>query len=1154
MLIIVKIRRLQGKDEEINIDNACTISELKQTLHQRLGIDPSQQRLIFCGHVLDDIRTISDCNIGDNQVVHMVTSSPPFPARSQQEPDLSETENASGPPTVGQSSFVFVSHEDQGSTSPTAIRLRILHTVVSELRTRILELDSGADVESSRQAVEDNPVAEFARLIEEIHRLDRLFETHRENYIGIINEIRDTNGSRDERSIQARMRYSEQINGVFHSFAHAFHLISDIAMLESPNGTQLASEAFLRYNRDETGIVETHSGRIGNMDGNNDPFNVEIDPIMIQLQIETSETTMAQRNAANPPPDADMDDLNPDELMQQDANFSNPQEYLRSLQQRMLNIEQHVEHAARELEIYIYDEAIPYFSVSPTNNISRVGREIENAEGRPHNSGLRSTAAALDFGMEVDDSPLGNANFQEFLGNSPNLAENTETPGSVPTDLIQQILSSVLRNEVQDAHWPNPDQNATPPAPNPENDQTPRRTVEDSPGHEARRDLFSNIVYDQAMPCESRHIPRALHLRSGNSSAEPLQHNDSVSTRAFFTIQSLYDRLERNPRSPDNLVIACFLLLRESLVPTESRYLGTMEVLLVGDVVVNFFRGLLLNITQDQSVMRVTDIIISRHTQFFRRVPLMVDVCQGINMTASIRAVLTHHLPAIFNLISIRDPNEFSRIMRSVVPEFYHDISVVLFQCVEEACMALETVYRAYLIDCVRTMDDTNRDLLMNVAFYCMSVGVYRASMSLDEPANFIVPRNTLDCNTCWTDEPQPSTSRATESNVNLARDMYSGNLPRARPSSTSRVQSMRIRSVIPVDANRPTRNTSSEMPRPQPGTNSAKPPVTEAPASTAMSVSGPDSTFVPDSACSASTSTSATAPSGSDSMFLTPAPSASTSTSAPSASTSTSAPSASISTSAPSASTSTSASAPSGPDSMFLTPAPSASTSASASTPLGPDSMLATPAPSASTSSEPEPRPSTSSAPVPGPSSSSVPVPGPSSSSEPVPGPSTSATNRTLPMALVQFVSSNMLGDTPAYTLVNESNVDWWTLEDDQLIARDEESESGRESPSSDAYHVGNSQHNQEILPTELDAFAEYVFNELGETTVVNDHLRSMFLSFICRSVLERIEQSPDYDHIKFLATRLLTDDTISPEDRRRYEKELRRRWKKMRSFDRNK
>ncbi|CAF4751870.1 unnamed protein product [Pieris macdunnoughi] len=1089
MIIIVKIRRLQGSDEDIQIDDQCTILELKQFLHCRLGIEPAQQRLIFCGHVLDDTQTISDCNISDNHVVHMVTRPPPLPAGSEPEPDLSESDNAPNQVPAGQSSLVFVTHEEQGSMSPTAIRLRILNTIVCELRTRLLELDSGSDIEDSPQPVADNPVDEFARLIAEVHRLDRIFESHRENYIGLINDFRDTIGPRDERSIQARMRYSEQINGVFHNLAHAFHLLSDIAMLESPHGTQLASEAFLRQG--QTATLDTHSGRTGNIDGNiTEPFNVEIDPIMIQLQIETSEPTMAQRNAGNPPPDVDMEDLNADEMMAQDASYATSQEYLRSLEQRMLSAMQ---------------------------------------------PGLRNPAAALDFGMELDDSPLGSGNLQDFLGHPPNLTgivQNAQSPmiGSVPSDLIQQILSSVIRNEVTGANWHNTDQNATEPGPRPENVQPPRRPAADSPDS-PRRISISNIVYDQATPCESRHTRRALHLRSGINPAEfPMQHNDAASTRTFFTVQSLYDRFDRNPRSPDNLVTAYFLLLREAVVPSSFRYLSTQEVLQVGDVVVTYFRGLLQSVPYEESVDRVTDIIMFKHTQFFRRIPLMVFVSPSINMTASIRGVLCHHMPAIFNLITIRDPNEFCRSMRTLVPLFYQDLCIVLFYCVGECSVALETVFRAYLIDCMRTMDDTNRDLLLNIAFYCMSAGVYRASMSPDEPPIFIVPREPRERerDATWHGSPQPSTSRATESNVNLTRDMYSGNLPRARPMWTSRVQNMRIRSAAPLDANRPTWNSRSEMPQPE--TDSAKPPDTAASVSKTTSASAP---LEP-----ASTSAQASDPSGPAS-----APSASVSTSAPR-----SAPSRPDSLSAPATAPSAPATAPSGPDSTSAADSASsapASTSASAPEPTaGPSGLHSTYVPASAPSASASTSASVARSAL---SSNSSALVSRSESTSAFRGPAP-----VLPMSLVQFVSRNMPDDTVSYSLVNESNVDWWSVGEDRMLATDDTRDSGRDSPLSDAYHVGHSQRNQEpSLPSDINSFAEFVSLDLGERVEVDDRLLNMFLTFLCTRIEERTEQSPDYDGDRFLAVRLLTDTTITPQDRERYREELRNRYYSVQSQD---
>lgn len=48
------------------------VMELKQVVQDVEGIPPDQQRLIFDGHQLDDMKSLKQCNIKNGDVVHLV--------------------------------------------------------------------------------------------------------------------------------------------------------------------------------------------------------------------------------------------------------------------------------------------------------------------------------------------------------------------------------------------------------------------------------------------------------------------------------------------------------------------------------------------------------------------------------------------------------------------------------------------------------------------------------------------------------------------------------------------------------------------------------------------------------------------------------------------------------------------------------------------------------------------------------------------------------------------------------------------------------------------------------------------------------------------------------------------------------------------------
>ncbi|ORY82992.1 ubiquitin [Leucosporidium creatinivorum] len=70
--MLIKIKTLTGKEIELNIEPDWTTEKIKESLEEKEGIPPAQQRLIFLGKAMPDDKSATDMKVEAGSTLHLV--------------------------------------------------------------------------------------------------------------------------------------------------------------------------------------------------------------------------------------------------------------------------------------------------------------------------------------------------------------------------------------------------------------------------------------------------------------------------------------------------------------------------------------------------------------------------------------------------------------------------------------------------------------------------------------------------------------------------------------------------------------------------------------------------------------------------------------------------------------------------------------------------------------------------------------------------------------------------------------------------------------------------------------------------------------------------------------------------------------------------
>ncbi|XP_069364919.1 uncharacterized protein [Maniola hyperantus] len=680
----------------------------------------------------------------------------------------------------------------------------------------------GRRIRSMRSNQHTQP-SEFGLLVEELHELDNEFAPFREIYFTTLRDASDPEFHLSEHDLQRRQNIADTCAAVYHSFSHAYHVVSDIGLLMAHGNSRLTSDALMRHplpahinvvqalptRRPASATVTSNgSGQAQPTDaqeaqtsaglaGRNTTqptvnINIQPDPVTYQVEIETAvpipiniENVFmngTNTNQGEQIPNPNTNNQSQPQQNQNDAAQPN-QEGPNDRRQVMIEFENILRGLGQAgglggVEVVMSMEEIPQVSGGANNNDSApTGSQPGDRDGGVYlaqTADLLHNIVASVFrqGLVPGMEGVLHAQVQQVQGQSQTQGQRqgqgqsqaqpqtqSQADNQPQAQTQSQASNQTQTQEPSQENQPNTEQNANA---NSANANQPRQqTRSRGPRVHAQTVSIFNLVYDRFLPCDSVHARRQLQIRREESSqAGGPRLRDNSSTRIQNNVETLYERFDRHAIDQESLMIAAIVTLREATSFSVGRTLEPDELLPLRQRLQVYMRDMMQGEYEAGTQEELADLIFERHSEFINRIANITPMRRNVDVTASMKAVFIRFLNEAMVVLYMENNDVFSRRFRIIFPRLFYELCGVISYCCLEGVEGLRKIYRSFLTDLIQNVDEPVRDLLHSLAMENLNAAIIRVENNKIHYPQFIRRRDQASCSPRANKPPRPLGTR----------------------------------------------------------------------------------------------------------------------------------------------------------------------------------------------------------------------------------------------------------------------------------------------------------------------------------------------------------------------------------------------------------